>query len=287
MSEDNLITNDLVENLFYSFYDKKDIKLILKEIYSFFRENTYSNLEIKRALQYYLWQRKEYIYLEYDLRYSQVCDVLENIINPINLEQEINNILNAHEEGYEENEENEENEEHEENEENEEENEEENDEENAEENNMSTTDQSLLMLEQLLNNPTHINNVVLNFTIPQQFVALQPNQLQHYIFHSMNMTMNLLNNINDGIQTQPMNDIKNVINKEELDKLPVKSWIDLDKEKYKECPICLDDYNDTSNVRILRCSHVFHVDCIDHWLTECSYKCPVCRDDSNTHHSEV
>ena len=278
MSEDNLITNDLVENLFYSYYDKKDIKLILNEIYSFFRENTYSNLEIKRALQYYLWQRKEYIYLEYDLRYSQVCDVLENIINPINLEQEINNILNAHEEGYEENEENEENDEHEENEENDE---------DAEENNMSTTDQSLLMLEQLLNNPTHINNVVLNFTIPQQFVALPPNQLQHYIFHSMNMTMNLLNNINDGIQTQPMNDIKNVINKEELDKLPVKSWTDLDKEKYKECPICLDDYEETSNVRILHCTHGFHLDCIDHWLTECSYKCPVCRDDSNTHHSEV
>lgn len=278
MSEDNLITNDLVENLFYSYYDKKDIKLILNEIYSFFRENTYSNLEIKRALQYYLWQRKEYIYLEYDLRYSQVCDVLENIINPINLEQEINNILNAHEEGYEENEENEENDEHEENEENDE---------DAEENNMSTTDQSLLMLEQLLNNPNHLNNVVLNFTIPQQFVALPPNQLQHYIFHSMNMTMNLLNNINDGIQTQPMNDIKNVINKEELDKLPVKSWTDLDKEKYKECPICLDDYEETSNVRILHCTHGFHLDCIDHWLTECSYKCPVCRDESNTHHSEV
>ena len=278
MSEDNLITNDLVENLFYSYYDKKDIKLILNEIYSFFRENTYSNLEIKRALQYYLWQRKEYIYLEYDLRYSQVCDVLENIINPINLEQEINNILNAHEEGYEENEENEENDEHEENEENDE---------DAEENNMSTTDQSLLMLEQLLNNPNHLNNVVLNFTIPQQFVALPPNQLQHYIFHSMNMTMNLLNNINDGIQTQPMNDIKNVINKEELDKLPVKSWTDLDKEKYKECSICLDDYQETSNVRILHCTHGFHIDCIDHWLTECSYKCPICRDDSNNHHSEI
>ena len=98
MSEDNLITNDLVENLFYSFYDKKDIKLILKEIYSFLRENTYSNLEIKNALQYYFWQRKEYIYLEYELRYSQICDVLENIINPPDLSQEINNILNANEE---------------------------------------------------------------------------------------------------------------------------------------------------------------------------------------------
>ena len=73
MSENNLITNDLVENIFYSFYDKKDIKLILKEIYSFFRENEYSNIEIKRALQYYLWQRKDYIYLEYDLRAIPPC----------------------------------------------------------------------------------------------------------------------------------------------------------------------------------------------------------------------
>ena len=278
MSEDNLITNDLVDNIFCSFYDKKDIKLILKEIYSFFRENTYSNLEIKNALQNYFWERKEYIYLEYGLRYSEICNVFENIINPSNLSQEINNILNA-------------NEEDEEDEENEDENDDENndDEEDEEENNISTTDQSLLMLQNLLNNPNHLNNIVLNFTIPQQFVPLQPIQLQHYIFHSMNMTMNLLNNMNDNIQIppQPMNDVKNVINKEELDKLPIKSWADLDKEKYKECPICLDDYEETSNVRILHCTHGFHLDCIDHWLTECSYKCPVCRDDSNTHHSEV
>ena len=52
------------------------------------------------------------------------------------------------------------------------------------------------------------------------------------------------------------------------------------REKHTTCAICIDDFNDESNIRIIKCSHVFHKDCIDPWLLKESYKCPVCRDDT-------
>jgi hypothetical protein len=107
-----------------------------------------------------------------------------------------------------------------------------------------------------------------------------------------NAALNLFNMIlNSPALTQlrapHMEDVKNVINKEELNNLEIKDWSSLDKEKYKTCPICLDDYSEESKVRILKCEHGFHPDCVDNWLTKCNYKCPVCRDDSNKHHAEI
>jgi hypothetical protein len=104
-----------------------------------------------------------------------------------------------------------------------------------------------------------------------------------------NIALNLFNIIlnSPAIRAPHMEDVKNVINDEELAKLEVKNWTSLDKEKYKTCPICLDDYSDESKVRLLKCEHGFHPECIDKWLTDCNYKCPVCRDDSNKHHAEI
>jgi DNA-directed RNA polymerase subunit RPC12/RpoP len=51
-----------------------------------------------------------------------------------------------------------------------------------------------------------------------------------------------------------------------------------EKKKYNTCSICFDDFKDESIIRKIKCSHIFHKDCIDPWLLNQSYKCPVCRD---------
>ena len=52
------------------------------------------------------------------------------------------------------------------------------------------------------------------------------------------------------------------------------------KEQSKTCIFCLDDYNDQSIIRELKCGHLFHKDCIDPWVLNENYKCPICRDES-------
>jgi hypothetical protein len=45
------------------------------------------------------------------------------------------------------------------------------------------------------------------------------------------------------------------------------------------CPICIVDFEDGDDVRILPCEgkHVFHQACVDPWLLELSSSCPICR----------
>lgn len=45
------------------------------------------------------------------------------------------------------------------------------------------------------------------------------------------------------------------------------------------CPICILDFEDGDDLRILPCEgkHKFHVDCVDQWLLELSSSCPLCR----------
>jgi hypothetical protein len=54
------------------------------------------------------------------------------------------------------------------------------------------------------------------------------------------------------------------------------------KELNKTCTICLDDYEETSKVKVLPCEHGFHTECITKWLTSENYKCPVCRKEIGT-----
>ncbi|KAF9159035.1 hypothetical protein DFQ26_006998 [Actinomortierella ambigua] len=46
-----------------------------------------------------------------------------------------------------------------------------------------------------------------------------------------------------------------------------------------ECVICLEDYKDEDEIRILPCKHEYHVGCIDNWLTTRKKFCPICKRD--------
>lgn len=43
-----------------------------------------------------------------------------------------------------------------------------------------------------------------------------------------------------------------------------------------DCPICLDEIKEEDK-KIIKCSHVYHKECINKWF-ERSHQCPLCRD---------
>ncbi|KAJ1303519.1 hypothetical protein OPQ81_011704 [Rhizoctonia solani] len=45
----------------------------------------------------------------------------------------------------------------------------------------------------------------------------------------------------------------------------------------ERCLICLDDYNDDDDLRIMNCKHMFHRDCVDRWMETGRNSCPACR----------
>lgn len=53
---------------------------------------------------------------------------------------------------------------------------------------------------------------------------------------------------------------------------------DYNKEKYKTCSICIDDYDNDSQITITHCDHSYHSNCIEEWI-KVRKNCPVCRSD--------
>ncbi|KAJ1660179.1 hypothetical protein IWQ61_000860 [Dispira simplex] len=49
------------------------------------------------------------------------------------------------------------------------------------------------------------------------------------------------------------------------------------KESPNTCAVCIDEIERGQLVRQLPCNHLFHLECIDEWLTEKSGVCPLCK----------
>lgn len=59
-------------------------------------------------------------------------------------------------------------------------------------------------------------------------------------------------------------------------RLKVVNYCDIVRASTTECSICLDKFNDTDKVIVLKCKHYFHKNCIEKWFEEQS-TCPICR----------
>jgi len=85
----------------------------------------------------------------------------------------------------------------------------------------------------------------------------------------------------NGLESVPV-----TLSREMLDTLPtflvseLPSDIKNDESNNPHCTICLQEYQDTDQVRVLLCKHYFHKNCIDTWLSEQNVRCPLCRHDS-------
>lgn len=67
-----------------------------------------------------------------------------------------------------------------------------------------------------------------------------------------------------------------------VESLPVKAYTKPTKfqsEEVAQCYICLLEYEEGDEMRILPCHHEFHKKCIDKWLKEIHRVCPLCRGD--------
>lgn len=61
--------------------------------------------------------------------------------------------------------------------------------------------------------------------------------------------------------------------------IPVNSYLSSSPKQLREedpCPICLKVFKETSNIKALACTHLYHRGCIDAWLMTVS-SCPLCR----------
>jgi hypothetical protein len=286
------ISDVIVESVFVTLQNehKNNIEEIIKGIINFLKENNHTNVEIRRSLKKFFWIQRDYIYLEFRIRFKDIGEIVEKILTPPVIQvNESDSTESKSEESTESSE-------------------------SSPTSNINPSIMEANILDSLFNiqyqpmyyNTNQVNpatiNVLNSLLVPQGQVGGQPNPYIEYIqqpilmqypgnqlLGNFGLAMNMFNIIlqNPPINPPPMDDVKNVINSDELSQLPIKTYEEVDNEKHKTCAICLEDYDKESQLRILKCDHSFHKDCVDKWLTDCDYKCPVCRDDSNKHHANV
>lgn len=49
------------------------------------------------------------------------------------------------------------------------------------------------------------------------------------------------------------------------------------EEEEEDCAVCLSKIGEGEEVRVLRCDHIFHRDCLDKWVGFRNPTCPLCR----------
>ena len=129
------------------------------------------------------------------------------------------------------------------------------------------TDDEMLPLEPIVENENENENN-LNFNIQQNI---------NMVNFNLNLINNLLNNnpyqnVGNSDNYESLSQLDMDVKKEGLDINKVSEIIDSTEEK--NCPICFDDFQDTT-LRKLKCSHIFCQECLVEWLSE-NKKCPVC-----------
>lgn len=83
---------------------------------------------------------------------------------------------------------------------------------------------------------------------------------------------------------QSYDNIPVVLEEKEINNLKQIEFNDncIEEGVHQKCTICLGEYEKGEKLTILPCEHGFHTDCINSWLKEYSYKCPICRNETGS-----
>ena len=130
---------------------------------------------------------------------------------------------------------------------------------------------------------THISNDGQNYAPPPVPSDLHfnnnPQFPSNFIFPSNFGNINIIPPIIIGSQGHIFNPMqqRNNINIDEIMNLLPSSVLNEKKEgENNNCIICLADFEIGDNITSLPCLHLFHIDCIKHWL-ESKNHCPICK----------
>ena len=66
------------------------------------------------------------------------------------------------------------------------------------------------------------------------------------------------------------------LSKDIISKIPLKPFHKALYEDNSDCIICMEGFSENELVKQLICGHIFHGDCIDHWLSQ-QKNCPFCK----------
>ena len=81
-------------------------------------------------------------------------------------------------------------------------------------------------------------------------------------------------------QQQQFEDVVVTLDDAEISKLKT---FKLESSLESDCSICMEHMITDNVVTELNCTHTFHSECIQKYLKEYSYKCPICRSDVGKH----
>ena len=109
--------------------------------------------------------------------------------------------------------------------------------------------------------------------------------LNHNFDYNVNLINYNINLINHLLRNSQFRNTQNVDSYESytvLDDSVVKVGLEMDKvsssielTEQTKCPICLDDFENGTQFRKVKCNHLFCEECLEDWLEE-NKKCPVC-----------
>jgi hypothetical protein len=106
-----------------------------------------------------------------------------------------------------------------------------------------------------------------------------------FTYNQQSLSNNLLQELNQLFNLpNQMNDVSVTLNENDLTKL--EKFIPTSTLENK-CSICINDMDTQNEVTRLPCKHEFHTECIEPWLKEYNYKCPVCRSDAGQSEAKI